>query len=372
MTASPTAIGVRVQSLDVSAYSIPTDGPDGVEADGTLEWPATTCVVVQAHAAGHVGLGYTYGPAAVAAFVEEKLAGVVCGADVLRVPETWSRMDAHVRNAGRVGVGAMAISAVDNALWDLAARVLDVPLVTLLGQAHEHAAIYGSGGFCNYDRRRLEEQLRGWVEQGIPRVKMKVGRDPDRDRDRVAWAREAIGPDVALMVDANGAYRRKEALGWARWFADQGIDWLEEPVTSDDRHGLALLRAEGPAGLDITAGEYGWDLLHFESLLESEAVDVLQPDVTRCGGYTNFLRVDGLCRARHVALSAHCAPAQSVHALCACASALHIEYFHDHVRAESLLFDGTLDPAGGALTPDLSRAGNGLELKRADAEEFAL
>jgi L-alanine-DL-glutamate epimerase-like enolase superfamily enzyme len=369
---SAAAVDTAVTALDVSAYEVPTDGPDGKEADGTLEWSSTTCVVVQARGGGLTGLGYTYGPAAVGTFIEDQLATVVCGADALTPARTWTRMEQQIRNAGRDGVGAMAVSAVDNALWDLAARILGVPLVTLLGQVHEHANLYGSGGFCNYDRDRLQAQLGGWAGAGMARVKMKVGREPDRDRRRVQWAQEAIGPDVTLMVDANGAYRGKGALAWARWYAERGVDWLEEPLPSDDRAGLAWLRRVGPPGLDVAAGEYGWSLFGLADLLEAQAVDVVQPDVTRCGGYTTFRRVDSLCRARNLALSAHCAPAQSAHAVCACESALHLEYFHDHVRVESLLFDGTLDPRDGRLIPDRSRPGNGLELKRPDAEEHAL
>lgn len=356
---------MRVQALHARAFTVPTDQP---ESDGTQEWDATTCVVVEASAEGRTGLGYTYGPAAVAAFVAGELAVVVEGADALRPRAAWVAMQRACRNAGTSGAGAMAISAVDCALWDLAARLLEVPLVTLLGQVHDRAGIYGSGGFCSYTDERLAEQLGGWARQGIGRVKMKVGREPGRDRARVRRAREAIGDEVELMVDANGAYRADEARRWARWFDEQDVRWLEEPVSSDDPAGLARLRGEGPA---IAAGEYAWGLFDLEGLLRREAVDVLQADVTRCGGYTTFLRADALCRARNVALSAHCAPAQSVHAVCACETAIHLEHFHDHTRVESLLFDGTLEPEGGSLAPDLSRPGNGLELKRADAEAYA-
>jgi L-alanine-DL-glutamate epimerase-like enolase superfamily enzyme len=368
---SATSMRTAVAALDLSVFEVPTDGPGGQESDGTLTWWSTTCVVIEARAGGVTGVGYTYGPAAVAAFVAEKLRPVALDADPLAPAATCAAMTAAIRNAGREGVGAMALSAVDNALWDLAARLLDVPLVTVLGQVRDHADIYGSGGFCNYDRDRLQEQLAGWADEGITRVKIKVGRDPARDEERVAWAREGLGPDTALMVDANGAYGVKEALAWAHRFGRQGVDWLEEPVPSDDWRGLAQVRREGPAGVEIAAGEYGWTLFDFDLLLEAGAVDVLQPDVTRCGGYTTFLRTDGLCRARHVPLSAHCAPAQSVHAVCACQATRHIEYFHDHARAESLLFDGTLRPCGGRLTPDLSRPGNGLELRRPDVQQFA-
>jgi L-alanine-DL-glutamate epimerase-like enolase superfamily enzyme len=369
MTLAGPAVEVAVEGLDVSAYEIPTDQP---ESDGTLEWGSTTIVVVEAHAAGRTGIGYTYGPPAVADLIRSRLVDLVEGADVADVRRTWARMESALRNAGRDGIGAMAISAVDNALWDLAARVQDVPLVRLLGRVRERTNIYGSGGFCSYDRERLEQQLGGWAAQGIRSVKMKVGRRPGEDRERLCWAREAIGDDVELMVDANGAYRPKQALEWAQWFAAHGVAWLEEPVSSDDEDGLRLVREQGPAGLVIAAGEYGWSLFHFKRLLERGCVDCAQPDVTRCGGMTNFLRVDALCKAHCAPLSAHCAPALSAHAMCACETGVHLEYFHDHVRIESMLFDGTLDPDAGALVPDLDRAGNGLELKRADAGRFAV
>jgi L-alanine-DL-glutamate epimerase-like enolase superfamily enzyme len=369
MTTSSPALDVAVDGLDVSAYEIPTDQP---ESDGTLEWESTTIVVVEAHAGDTTGIGYTYGPAATASFIASKLADVVQGGDALAVRRMWAQMEHAVRNAGRDGVGAMAVSAVDNALWDLAARLLELPLVRLLGQVHERADIYGSGGFCSYDEERLKRQLSGWVEDGIPRVKMKVGRDPQDDGKRIEWARDAIGDDTQLFVDANGAFRPKEALAWAHGYAAHGITWLEEPVSSDDTAGLRLVREQGPPGLAIAAGEYGWSLFDFQRLLNGGAVDVVQPDVTRCGGITNVLRADALCKAHCAPLSAHCAPALSAHVMCACETAVHLEYFHDHVRIESMLFDGTLEPSGGALRPDLSRVGNGLEMKRSDAERFAI
>jgi L-alanine-DL-glutamate epimerase-like enolase superfamily enzyme len=198
---------------------------------------------------------------------------------------------------------------------------------------------------------------------------MKVGRQPQRDRGRVRAAREAIGDDVELMVDANGAHARKQALLWAERFAEAGVTYFEEPVSSQDREGLRLLRDHGPAGVAIAAGEYEWDLHGLGEL--AGCVDVLQADVTRCGGVTALLRVDGLCRARNLPFSAHCAPAISAHACCALETLAHLEYFHDHVRVERILFEGTLEPDGGRLRPDRSRPGLGLELKRADAEEYA-
>jgi L-alanine-DL-glutamate epimerase-like enolase superfamily enzyme len=256
----------------------------------------------------------------------------------------------------------MAISAVDVALWDLKARLLDQPLVAVLDAAHDGVPIYGSGGFCSYSDAKLREQLGGWAAEGIPRVKMKVGREPERDRERVRAARDAIGDDVALFVDANGAYTRQQALEWARIYADDfGVTWFEEPVSSDDLEGLRFVRDHSPPGLEVAAGEYGDLLPYFERMAPS--VDCLQADVTRCGGITGLLEVAAVAHAHELDLSAHCAPAISAHAFCAVQRLRHLEYFHDHVRIEHKVFDGVPEPEDGMLKPDLSRRGNGLSLK---------
>jgi L-alanine-DL-glutamate epimerase-like enolase superfamily enzyme len=314
---------------------------------------------------GAEGVGYTYtvgaGGRAVAALVEADLTPALVGEDAGRIERLWQRMWWRLHYGGRGGFAALAISAVDIALWDLAAHVLDLPLCTLLGRCHDRVPIYGSGGFCSYSDDDLARQLGGWAADGIGRVKMKLGRDPDRDRERLAVARAAIGPDVELFVDANGAFDRDSALRWAEVYAEYGVRYFEEPVSSDDLQGLALLRDRAPAGMAIAAGEYGFDLPYFRAMVG--VVGIQQADVTRCGGITGMARVGALCQAHEVPFSAHCAPAVSAHACAAIEPLAHLEYFHDHVRIESLLFDGTLSPDGGALEPDLGRAGLGLELR---------
>lgn len=360
---------MEIENIEALAFVIPTDAP---ESDGTLEWTATTLVVVQAEAAGRTGLGYTYADEATARFVREVLAEQVIGRDVMAVPAAWGAMVRAVRNHGRPGVAAMAISAVDAALWDAKARILDLPLVTLLGAARASVPIYGSGGFTSYGRARLQEQLGGWVEQGIRSVKMKVGRDAGADLDRVRAAREAIGPGAELLVDANGAYSVKQALELAAGFATQGVTWLEEPVSSDDLEGLRLVRQRAPAPIRVAAGEYGYDPWYFQRLLRAEAVDVLQADASRCGGPTGFLRAAALADAWQIPLSAHCAPSLHLHLGLAAPRFESLEYFHDHVRIERMLFDGFPAVREGALQPDLSRPGLGLELRRQDAAQFEL
>ncbi|HZS76079.1 MAG TPA: enolase C-terminal domain-like protein [Ktedonobacteraceae bacterium] len=360
---------VPIERVDVSAYTVPTDSP---ESDGTYTWDKTTIVIVEVHGGGKTGLGYTYADVSTAKLISSMLSNVVKGRDVMSVPACWMAMVESIRNLGRPGIASMAIAAVDAALWDLKARLLDLPLVTLLGASREAAPIYGSGGFTSYSQEQLQNQLGGWVAMGIPRVKMKIGRDPDADPMRVAHAREAIGPDTELFVDANGAYSRKEALALANIFAaEYGVTWFEEPVSSDDLEGLHLIRDRAPAGMDIAAGEYGYDLWYFRHMLEAEAVDVLQADATRCAGITGFMRVAALVESRSMQLSSHCGPSLHVHVCCSVPNFRHMEYFHDHVRIEHMFFDGVLEPVNGELRPDLTRPGMGLEFKRADAAKYA-
>ena len=359
---------IPVTDSSVSVYTIPTDAP---ESDGTLEWTSTTIVVVEVRAGAAGGLGYTYGHRATATLASDMLLPLVRGRDAMDVGGAWIAMTRAVRNQGRPGIASMAIAAVDAALWDLKARLLDVPLVTLLGAVREAVPVYGSGGFTSYSIDRLQRQLAGWAEQGIARVKMKVGRTPADDNRRVAAAREAVGRDVELMVDANGAYDRTQALAHAEAFGQADVVWFEEPVSSDDLEGLRVVRDRAPAGMDIAAGEYGYDLYYFRRMLDAGAVGVLQADATRCAGITGFLQVGALCDAYNMPLSSHTASALHVHPCCAVGRVRHLEHFHDHQRIEQMLFDGLPTLEGGMMRPDLSRPGLGLEFKRADASRYA-
>ncbi len=327
-------------------------------------------VLVEAWGGGKTGIGWSYTDVAAASVIRGVLAQVVEGRAAMDVPAAWQAMAVSTRNLGRPGIVASAIAAVDVALWDLKARLLDLPLVSLFGAMRDGVPVYGSGGFTSYSDEQLRDQLAGWATDGLTRVKMKIGSDPADDPRRVRLARAAIGPDVELMVDANGAYRRKQALALAEAFGESGVNWFEEPVSSDDLDGLRLIRDRGPAGMAIAAGEYGYDLPYFRHMLDAGAVDILQADATRCAGFTGFLQVAALCVARSLPLSSHCAPALHLHVDCAAPNVIHLEYFHDHVRIEQMLFDGVQRPVDGVLRPDRSRPGLGLELRGADAAHF--
>lgn len=360
---------MRIDHVDLSVYRIPTDRP---EQDGTYAWDSTTVVLVEPVTdSGLRGLGYSYADQATATLVRETLIPVVCGRDVQDVGGSWAAMVRAIRNLGRPGIASMAIAALDIALWDLKARALALPLFTLLGPYREAIPLYGSGGFTSYTEAELVEQLAGWVAQGIPRVKMKIGRDPAADRARVAAVRRAIGDSAELFVDANGAYATKEALRQAGAFVQEGVSWFEEPVSSDHLAELHFIREHTPT-IDIAAGEYGYDRFYFHRMLEAGAVDVIQADVTRCAGVTGWLQAAAIAHAFAIPLSAHCAPEIHAHVACAAPEFRHAEYFHDHVRVAHLLFDGVPAPRDGCLWPDPTRPGLGLELKRQDAARWAI
>lgn len=358
----------HIDRVRVSAYSIPTDTE---ESDGTLVWDQTTLVIVEVEGASKTGLGYSYCDAAAASIITRVLSPIVVGADIFLGEKLWTAMRTAVRNIGYPGIAACAISAVDIALWDLRAKLLDVSLVQLLGSARRQVPAYGSGGFTSYDLKRLTDQLAHWVSQGCRYVKMKVGRKPDQDVERVRAARNAVGT-AELFIDANGAYKAKQALGFAASFAESGVTWFEEPVSSDDLSGLHFLRMRMPATIEVAAGEYGYHPQYFRYMLEADAVDVLQADATRCGGITGFLRAAALCDAYAMPLSCHCAPAAHLHAACAAPRLRHLEWFHDHVRIEQMLFDGAPRLDDGIIAPDWSRPGLGLEFKRTEAERYAI
>jgi L-alanine-DL-glutamate epimerase-like enolase superfamily enzyme len=339
-------VEVDLRNLQVYTYKVPTSQP---ESDGTYQWDHTTAIVVEVTAGGNTGLGLTYGSESIADLIQNKFKSEILGQDAFDIPKLWTNMIQSVRNIGRPGIASMAISAIDFALWDLKGLLLNIPLHRLLGAHRDEVPIYGSGGFTSYSLTELENQLGGWVEQGIPRVKMKVGREPDQDPTRVKRARRAIGEKAELFVDANGAYIKKQALHLANRFSEENVTWFEEPVSSDDLSGLRYIRNRCPPGMEVAAGEYGFDSDYFLRMINKNAIDVIQIDATRCCGITGFLKVLAIAEAAHIPVSGHCAP--SMHAALGCHSQQirHLEYFYDHVRIEQMLFEGALKPHYGVL-----------------------
>lgn len=368
--ATSSRVETPIENLHVAAYKIPTEAP---ESDGTYEWDATTIVVAKALAGETTGLGYSYADTSTAVLIRDHLKEVIVGRNAMDVAGAWQAMVHSIRNLGRPGIASMAIAAVDTAVWDLKARILELPLSRLLGQVRDRVPAYGSGGFTSYSLQRIGKQLGEWSQAGMRFVKMKVGRDPERDIERVRAARGAIADTTQLFVDSNGAYGRKQALNFADRFADYGVTWFEEPVSSDDLDGLGMIRDAAPDNIEIAAGEYGYDIPYFRRMLDAGAVDVLQADATRCAGISGFLQVATLCQAYSVPLSAHTAP--TVHSNICCsvlAEMRHIEYFHDHQRIEHMLFEGAAEPLQGDLRPNGSEPGLGITFREKDAKRYAI
>jgi L-alanine-DL-glutamate epimerase-like enolase superfamily enzyme len=359
--------GAKIVSGRISAYTIPTEQP---ESDGTAKWDSTTIVIVELTADGVTGLGYSYANLAAAHAAEELARREILNRDPFDIPVLHSALDRQVRNWGRPGLISSAISAIDTCLWDLKARLLQEPLISLLGKVRDEVQAYGSGGFTSYSERELVDQLTGWASDGFSCVKMKIGTHPEQDVTRVTAVQKALAEKAQLYVDANGAYDRQQALLKSEQFADLGVTWFEEPVTSDDRIGLHFLVEHAPAVMKIAAGEYSYTLDDARLLIEAQAVDILQADVTRCGGISNFIKIGDLCEVHHYPYSAHTAPSIHTPLCCSILPAVNVEYFYDHVRIEHMLFDGAATAANGKLKPNLTRHGLGLELKRMDAEKF--
>ncbi len=352
----------RITEVSTAAYRFPTPAP---ESDGTLTWDATTAVTVQITAAGQQGLGWTYSTTAAAQVINDHLTPAITGLDAVDIDRCWSAMHRACRNLGTRGLVMQAISAADIALWDLKARLLDIPLTTLLGTVRDTVPVYGSGGFTTLSATQLDEQIAAWHAAGCTMMKIKIGEgwgtNIARDLRRVQQLRNQAGPDVELMVDANGAYTRGQARRVGARLDDLGVRWFEEPVSSDDTTGLGELRSA--LHCDVTAGEYIADIDDAATL--SVVVDCLQLDATRCGGYTGFLRAATVARTHHLDVSAHCAPALHAPLATALTTLRHLEWFTDHARLEPLLVQGTPLVSGGHLVPQTSNPGHGMNLQPA-------
>jgi len=358
-----------ISSVQVKAFRIPTVRP---ESDGTIEWDKTILVLVTVEAGDKMGIGYTYADTSTALFIKDNLIPQIIGRDPLDISGAWSIMVDSIRNIGRSGVASMAISAVDNALWDLKARLLGLPLVKLLGAVHTGIEIYYSGGFTSYSLDELQKEFYEWTEKRVTKFKMKIGRDSALDYERVKVVRDAIGDCNSLFIDANGAFTVNEAIYQAQRLSEFDIRWFEEPVSSDNLIGLKQVRDRAPFGMQIAAGEYGYDQYYFRRMLETQGVDVLQADATRCAGITGFLQAATISEAFQTKLSSHCAPALHLHPACSVSNYIHAEYFFDHQRIEKLFFEGVQEPINGMLYPDLSAEGNGLEVKWNDANNYLI
>ncbi|MDY6995788.1 MAG: enolase C-terminal domain-like protein [Actinomycetota bacterium] len=349
----------RIDDVEVTAFEFPTPA---TEADATLEWESTTAVTVRVHAAGRSGLGWTYSSPAAATLITTHFAPLLRGRVVADVAAAGATLQRTSRNFGIGGLAMHAMSAVDVALWDLKAKLLDVSLTALLGACRDRVPVYGSGGFLTSGDSELSQDVAAWKAAGCRGMKIKIGHDggaaPERDLERVALFRELARDGIELMVDANGAYHSAQAIRLGRELERWDVHWFEEPVSSDDLEGLALARSG--LGCDVAAGEYISTLYDAQRL--APVVDCLQADATRCGGYTGFLHMATIAAAHNLDISAHCAPALHGPVAAAVPNLRHVEWFNDHVRLEPQLLDGVSPVYDGAIVVQNQRPGHGMTL----------
>lgn len=358
--------GAVIERIDCRVYDFPTPEP---EADGTLEWSSTTAVTVALSCDGVTGLGWTYSSGAAADVVVGKLSDVIRNRPVDQLPGGWRDMRRACRNLESRGLAMQAVSAVDMAWWDLRARLLGVSLPTLFGRCRASVPVYGSGGFTTMDDRQLEQQVAGWRAAGCTAMKIKIGQSwghaINRDLSRVRALRSFAGDDVDLMVDANGAYSPGQARRVGAFLDDMGVTWFEEPVSSEDVAGLRVVR--DAVRCDVAAGEYISDPAATRRLVD--AVDCLQLDATRCGGFSGFLQGAAVAAAHNREVSAHCAPSLHAAITTALPNLRNIEWFADHARLEPELVDGAPEVRDGRIGIGDDVLGHGMTL-RPEADRF--
>ncbi|MDH3500490.1 MAG: mandelate racemase/muconate lactonizing enzyme family protein, partial [Acidimicrobiia bacterium] len=225
----------------------------------------------------------------------------IIGHDALSPDALWRLMWAPNKPRLRGGIGAWALSAIDIALWDIVAKVAGLPLITLLGGFRRTVPVYGSGGWHTLSDAELIEEAQAFIAQGITAYKYKTG--TDRDRHRTELLRTELGEDIVLLADANQRFNVREAVEHSKMLADYGVAWLEEPVLADSIDDLAEVAAASP--VPIAAGENAYFRWEFRELVDRRAASLLQPDVGRVGGVSEFRRVAALADAFNVSLSSH-------------------------------------------------------------------
>ena len=324
---------------------------------------------------GEIGLGYTYSGASIVELIGGKLASAVRGQDAFNPQAALLSMQRAVRNLGREGLAATAISAVDAAIYDLKARLLGVPLFAMLGSYRDCVPIYGSGGFTTYSDTELLKQLGGWVANERMRlVKMKVGSEPDADPARVKAAKQAIGDQATLFVDANGAYRRPAGLATSRnVFAEQQVGWFEEPVSADDLAGLRATRRAGSG----RHGDRGRRVCLYRRLCAQHAAGA----GGRCaaGGCDPLRRHDRLSADRSTLRGIPHRPVRTLRAgpapprrLCVARVCGIWNGFTIMSGSNTCCSTARLCLPRASIRPDPSRPGNGLTFKHQDAARYAV
>lgn len=347
---------MSIEKIEVKYFKIPTKTP---ESDGTLEWLSTGLVTVELHAQGSTGLGYTYADKSTAEFIVEHGIPHLLKKNVIDHCMLFDELKKNSRNLGNAGISSMALSAMDIALWDLKAKVLNLSIQDLLGHKRKSAPFYGSGLFLNNDMSSIQNQIQHFQKKGIKKFKMKIGDGLATDFERIRLIKDLLEEDAELFVDANGFYGHKEAMTLAMSLAEWNVTWLEEPVSSDDISNMQLLREGFPSTVNLVAGEYCYQISDVLRLLKEKAIDIIQFDATRCEGVTGLLRASHLAYAYNIPVSTHCAPLLHGNLGLCIENLYNCEYFYDHVLIEESYFSSQGEYKSGEFLPAPEQKGFG-------------
>jgi L-alanine-DL-glutamate epimerase-like enolase superfamily enzyme len=323
---------MRITHLDCHLLHVPLARPRASPAEsagGRLNYVVVLVVEMDTDA-GLKGLGFAYAlqgsGRGLHAIAVDDLAPLLLGED----PMDHERLDAKVywrmQTVGRRGLVAQAYSALDVALWDLKAKAANLPLYKLLGGARDSTAVYGSDtAWLWMSPKEIVEASQPYLDQGMMGIKVKVGADPAADVPRLQRLRDTWGDDVWLAVDANERYDYRTALAMGRFFEeDVGADWFEEPLSCEDveGHGRLAKKLEIP----IAAGEMLFAADEFDAYYAVDALAVVQPDVTRLGGITPWLKAAARAEQRHLPVSPHLLPEIGVQLACGLPGVTSVEY----------------------------------------------
>jgi L-alanine-DL-glutamate epimerase-like enolase superfamily enzyme len=351
----------------VDVHLVSAAVPDGI-ADATrkVETIGFTIVRITTNQ-GLEGIGVTYhevGGEATREVIRRNMAPKLIGRDPLETEAIWQEFFHYLRGIGRKGVMFCALSAVDIALWDLKGKIVDLPLYRLLGGSSPRAPVYASGGWTSYDDDQLVDEMKGMVARGFRSIKFKVGFEggqrPSRDVQRVRKVREAVGPDIRLMVDANNCFDAASAIQLANRIREYDIFLFEEPVFADDMPGLARFRR----GTDIplATGEHEYTKFGVRDLLLNEAADIVQVDGARAGGYTEMLKCAALTQAWNVRFAPHAMENIHLHLVAAVPNAVFLERLLMFEDVTAQVFKNAPVPVDGFMTaPELPGLGLNLD-----------
>ena len=289
----------------------------------------------------------------------EEIGELVIGRDAGHIANFWARAWKDINFLGHKGVPVVGISAIDGAMWDALGNSLNAPLYRLLGGAQTHVPAYHSGGlWTSRSVDELVEEAQRFVSEGWTAMKMRLGLpDPREDIVRVRAVREAIGPKIRLMADANQGQTEAQAIRLGRMLEEFDLFWFEEPLPAYDLEGLA--RVAAALDTPIASGETEYTRYGFRQMLELRSADILMPDLQRVGGVSEFMRVGHMAESHDVPVSSHLFPETSLQVLGGLSNAIYLEYmpWFSKLYSEKLEFEN-----GAAIVPE--RPGWGFTFNR--------